>query len=191
MSSHSSREIKLIGLSGSLRAASWSRIVLQGFAQVSPRGVSFELLDIGAMPFYNEDAERAGPPPVISEARARVASADGVVIVTPEFNHGVPGVLKNALDWLSRPAFNSCLVGKPAMFATQSPGALGGVRAQYQLRETLASMLCRLTPMAEIAVTHVAAKCADGRLTDEATLRHIETCLGLFLADIEAARPHA
>jgi chromate reductase len=113
-----------------------------------------------------------------------VAASDALLIVTPEFNHGLPGVLKNTLDWLSRPAFDSSLTGKPVMFATLSPGALGGVRAQSQMRETLASMLCQLVPLPEIAITHVGEKIAGDRLVDEATLKHAGGVLARFLENI-------
>jgi chromate reductase len=105
-------------------------------------------------------------------------------MVTPEFNHGLPGVLKNTLDWLSRPAFSSCMMGKPVFFITLSPGALGGVRAQYQMRETLASMLCRLVALPEIAITQVGVKVEDGALKDSATLSFIEKNLVRFLSDV-------
>jgi chromate reductase, NAD(P)H dehydrogenase (quinone) len=175
------------GIAGSLRSASYSRMVLQSIAALLPEGTRFELLDIGALPHYNEDLDNASAPEAAGSARAQIAASDAVIIVTPEFNHGLPGVLKNTLDWLSRPVFKSCFAHKPVMFATISPGALGGVRTQSHLRETLASMLCRLVPLPEIAVTHVNAKVADGRLTDAATLNHIGQVLSNFLCDFARA----
>ncbi|HEY0296385.1 MAG TPA: NADPH-dependent FMN reductase [Bordetella sp.] len=176
--------LKIVGLAGSLRSASYSRSVLKSLAGLLPEGAQFASIDIGALPHYNEDAERADLPRSVREARELVSGCDAVFIVTPEFNHGLPGVLKNTLDWLSRPAFSSCMVGRPVFFATLSPGALGGVRAQYQLRETLSSMLCRLVPLPEIAITGVGAKTAEGALTDAATLAFVGDQIKQFLAAI-------
>ncbi|MNT58387.1 NADPH-dependent FMN reductase [compost metagenome] len=94
----------------------------------------------------------------------------------------MPGVLKNALDWLSRPAFNSCMLGKPVFFVTLSPGALGGVRAQLQLRETLASMLCRLVALPEVVITQIVTKVEDEALVDPASISFIDKTLQQFLA---------
>lgn len=173
---------RIVGIAGSMRSASYSRIVLNCFAAKLPADAAFERLDIGIFPHYNEDLESAGLPGAVVAARASVAACDGVIIVTPEFNHGVPGVLKNALDWLSRPAFDSCFKGKPVMFASVAPGPMGGVRAQYQLRETMASMLCNLIPLQELAIAGIGDKVADGRLTDAAALSRIERMLGAFLS---------
>jgi chromate reductase len=177
--------LHIVGVCGSLRAESYSHVLLQAIAELLPVETRFYQLDIGEIPHYNEDYDGRASPNVVTNARTAVERADAVIIVTPEFNHGIPGVLKNALDWLSRPAFASCFVGKPVLFATASPGALGGVRAQYQLRETLSSMLCRLFPLAEIAVTHINRKLDGARLADEATLNHIGMVLNSFLKQAE------
>jgi chromate reductase len=117
-------------------------------------------------------------------AHTCVDTADAIVIVTPEFNHGLPGVLKNTLDWLSRPAFSSCMLDKHVFFVTLSPGAIGCLRAQYQLRETLASMLCRLVSLPEIAIAQAGQKVADGKRTDTATLTFIGKTLQQFFAAV-------
>jgi chromate reductase len=178
-----SHTLRITGLAGSLRSASYSRSVLATIAEMLPDGAKFEAIDIGSLPHYNEDLERTALPEPVTFSREMVAASDAVLIVTPEFNHGIPGVLKNALDWLSRPAFDSCLIGKPVLFATLSPGALGGVRAQSQLRETLASMLCKLTPLQEIAITHIGSKVDHDRLVDAPTLKHIQSVLQRFLSN--------
>lgn len=181
------KPLTITGIAGSLRSASYSRTVLQSIAALLPAGTRFDTIDIGTLPHYNEDLDKTAVPEAVARSRAQVAASDAVIIVTPEFNHGLPGVLKNTLDWLSRPAFKSCFIHKPVMFATISPGALGGVRTQSNLREALASMLCRLVPLPEIAVTHVGAKVAEARLTDEPTLTHINQVLETFLANIARA----
>ena len=182
-----SHTLRITGLAGSLRSASYSRVVLETIAEMLPDGAKFEAIDIGSLPHYNEDLERAVLPDTVAYGREMVAASDAVLIVTPEFNHGIPGVLKNTLDWLSRPAFESCLIAKPVLFATLSPGALGGVRAQSQLRETLASMLCKLAPLQEIAITHVGGKIVHDRLVDAPTLKHIQSVLQRFLSTIVRA----
>ncbi|HTI03435.1 MAG TPA: NADPH-dependent FMN reductase [Acidisoma sp.] len=171
----------ITGIAGSLRRDSYARAVLRGIAPLLPTGSRFETLDIGALPHYNQDLDTEAAPEAVVAGRAQIDRSDAVIIVTPEFNHGLPGVLKNALDWLSRPAFTSCFVGKPALFVTIGPGALGGVRAQAQLRETLTAMLCRLVPLHELVVPLVNEKITDGELTDTVTLRHLSRALDIFL----------
>lgn len=177
-----SKALHIVGIAGSLRQASFSKIILQAMAEHLPAGTRFDAIDIAAYPHYNEDDEKDRLPQIVADGRAQVAASDGIVIVTPEFNHGIPGVLKNTLDWLSRPAFNSCFRHKPVMFVTHSPGPLGGVRAQYQLRETMASMLCNLVPLQELALADIAAKVSDGRLSEEGALRRIQRMTDSFLA---------
>ena len=183
-----SHPLNVVGLAGSLRKHSYSKAVMAAIAGMLPRHAAFEQVDIGSVPHYDQDLD-ADLPASVATARAIVGAAQAIVIVTPEFNHGLPGVLKNALDWLSRPAFNSCMLNKPVFFVTLGPGALGGVRAQYQLRETLSSMLCELIALPEVVVTHVGTKVEDGVLQDPATLSFIASMLDRFLSAIE--RDHA
>lgn len=180
--------MKITGIAGSLRVGSHSRALLAEISALLPEGTDYQTLDIGAFPHYDEDLDHSGAPQSVISAKARIAASQGVLIVTPEFNHGLPGVLKNALDWLSRPVFGSVFAGKTVLFATQSPGALGGVRAQYQLRETLASMLADLVPYPEIAVTFVEKKLVGGKLVDEPTRAHIAKGVARFVG---ALKPEA
>lgn len=173
-----------VGIAGSLRRGSHSRALLDSIAEMLPAGSRLDVLDIGALPHYDADLEAHALPPSVSAARAQVAQAHGVVLTLPEYNHGMPGVLKNALDWLSRPVRASCMQGKPVFVATQSEGALGGVRAQHAARETLSSMLCRLPPMAEIAVTFAGEKIRDGRLADTSTQAFVRARLEEFLSEL-------
>lgn len=162
----------LLGFAGSLRAQSNSRSILDTLADaVLPRAI-FEIADIGALPFYDEDLERGALPATVVALRDQIARADGIVLVAPEFNHGIPGVLKNALDWGSRPAFRSPFRGKPALLVTHSHAFTGGVRAQYQLRETIASMLARPVTTSEIVIGQAHLKIADGRFTDQGTINY-------------------
>lgn len=127
-------------------------------------------------------------PAAVAEARRAISDADAIYIVTPEFNHSIPGVLKNALDWLSRPAFASPMAGKRVFFCTFSPGALGGVRAQSHLREVLASMLCGLTPLVEVAITFVENKIEGFVLTEEKTVKYLHGVLTEFLSVVEEGK---
>lgn len=175
--------LHLVGIAGSLRKASFSRSILTAIAGHLPATARYDTIDLAAYPHYDQDLEEA-PPTVVTAGRALITACDGVVIVTPEFNHGIPGVLKNTLDWLSRPAFKSCFLSKPVMFITHSPGPLGGVRAQYQLRETLASMLADVVPLQELALAQVGDKIRDGQLQDETTLKRVYRQMDSFLAHL-------
>lgn len=180
------RQATITGIAGSIRRQSHSQAALRSLAALLPAGTDYAAIDIGALPHYDQDLDGAAAPASVSAARARIAASDAVLIVTPEFNHGIPGVLKNTLDWLSRPAFTSCFVGKPVLFASIGPGILGGVRAQSQLRETLAAMLCRMAPLKELVVTEIADKITDGQLTDTRTLAHFAATLDGFLKEYAA-----
>jgi chromate reductase len=183
------KSLNFVGLSGSLRQASYSTAVLNAIeSQLLSRGHTLDRLSIGDFPHYNQDVEDAGLPDVVAHSRRLVKQSNGIIIVTPEFNHGIPGVLKNALDWLSRPAFSSCFQGKAAIFCTISPGALGGVRTQYQLRETLSSMLCELVPMPEIVIPHVNRKLDNGVFTDQPTLDFLSNAIECLTNAIEQRR---
>jgi chromate reductase, NAD(P)H dehydrogenase (quinone) len=120
--------VKLVGLAGSLRKQSFSRATLVGLRDNLPDKVSLEILDL-LLPLYNEDQDGAAAPTQIKAFHETIASSDGVVIVTPEYNHGIPGVLKNALDWASRPYGRSCFINKPSLVISISPAFTGGVRA--------------------------------------------------------------
>ncbi|WP_294911168.1 NADPH-dependent FMN reductase [Tatumella sp. UBA2305] len=180
--------LRIAGYAGSLRQDSLSKIVLNALMSMLPAGTQTETLSIGEFPFYNQDLETTDGPAQVIRARRQVAEADALLMVVPEFNHGIPGGLKNALDWLSRPAFHSVMAGKPVFFVTLSQGMLGGVRAQYQMRETLASMLCQLYPLPEVVITYAGQKVTEGRLTDEATCLHLNKILQQFLQQVNTAR---
>jgi chromate reductase len=161
---------RLLGISGSLRAASYSTAVLAAFADATAAEAEWDHADIGLLPLFNQDHFVDPLPSAVAEFRAQIAAADGIVIVSPEYNHGIPGVLKNALDWASRPHNASPLLGKPVLVATASPAFTGGVRAQHQIRETLVSALASPVITPEIVVGLVATKITDGRFEDETTI---------------------
>ena len=130
------------------------------------------------IPLYNEDLDQAPALPSVALFRNIIAESDGVLITTPEYNHGVPGVLKNALDWTSRPVFESCFKNKPVSIISSSKAFTGGVRAQYQLRETLISMHAHLVMGPEVVVGGVHAKLAEDVYQDENGLAFMLRSLG-------------
>ena len=160
----------LLAISGSLRAQAFSTAVLQALAEATAAQAQFDQADIGALPHFNQDLYVEPLPAAAARLRSQIAQADGLVISSPEYNHGVPGVLKNALDWASRPHNASPLRGKPALIVTTSVAFTGGVRAQYQIREALVSALARPVATPEIVIGGINAKMVDGRFHDPSTL---------------------
>jgi chromate reductase len=153
---------RLLGISGSLRKGSFSGAILHAIGKRFASDFTFNFCSLAEVPAYNEDLDREPASPAVACLRHSILESDGVIIATPEYNHGIPGVLKNALDWASRPAFQSSFRNKPVLIISSGPGALGGVRAQYQLRETLISMLARVIPTREIVVANVHAGMQEG-----------------------------
>jgi chromate reductase len=162
-------QVKLIGLPGSLRNASFSRATLVGLRNNLPDKVTLDILDL-QLPLYNEDNDHRDGPTDVRRFRDAIADCDGVVIATPEYNHGIPGVLKNALDWASRPYGKSVLINKPALVISVSPAFTGGVRAHAQVNETLLSIPARLMGGAQVVIAGIADKIKDGALVDAASL---------------------
>ena len=162
---------RLIGMSGSLRTGSYSNAVLQTLREKFAGMADLTVWDLSPIPLYNQDFEGEKRPPPVKELLAAIAAADGLVLCAPEFNHSIPGVLKNALDWASRPAFTSVMAYKPVAIMATSPGAMSGARCLEHIKVALDSMLARVVLARECIITSVAARLRDGRLVDE-------TCLG-------------
>ena len=177
----------LLGISGSLRAGSFNTMILKTLAETIQDQATLEIFPLEGLPFYNGDLDTATPPDAVAALRARIGEADGVVIATPEYNYGLPGVLKNALDWASRPYGKATLTGKPVLTLSSSPAATGGVRAQVQLSETLAGIAARQVRRPQLVITFVNQKIADGRLTDAATLTALSQGISDLLRDIRVA----
>jgi chromate reductase, NAD(P)H dehydrogenase (quinone) len=170
--------IRLFGLCGSLRAASSSAALSRALASRLDGRASLEFGEIGNLPPYNADSD--GGPGVAALIQA-IWNADGLLFVTPEYNYSVPGVLKNAIDWASRPAYQSVFRGKPAFVISVSGGALGGVRAQAHLKYILNGMLAEVFSAQEVVVPHANAKVENGAFTDEPTLDFALASLGAFV----------
>jgi chromate reductase, NAD(P)H dehydrogenase (quinone) len=156
--------MRVLGISGSLRSGSLNSALLRAAAERLPGGaelVEFERLR--EVPPYDEDLELEATPAVVEELRQAVREADAVLIATPEYNHSIPGQLKNALDWASRPAGQSALNGKPAAAIGASTGMFGAVWAQAETRKVLGAMGGRVIE-AELPIGHAGERYVDGRL---------------------------
>jgi len=162
-------DIRLLGISGSLRKGSFNTMALKAAAGLVPAGAGLEIFDISGFPLYNEDVKAQGFPEPVQKLREKIAQADGLVFATPEYNYSVSGVLKNAIDWASRPPeqpFND----KAVAIMGASGGVLGTARAQYHLRQMGIFLNMRFVNKPEVFISGAAAKFdASGNLTDEAT----------------------
>lgn len=170
-----SEPIKLAAFCGSLRKASFNRLALRAFVERLPAGVSCQTIEIGDWPLYNADVQAEGLPDKVAAAQKAMHEADGVVLVSPEYNYGISGVLKNAIDWLSRTTPQP-FAAKPIALFGASMGVLGTARAQYQLRQSLVFLDGRPVNKPEVMIAQAQNRFADGKLTDEAT--------GKLLADL-------
>ena len=174
----------LLGISGSLRKASHCTAILQNIADAAESRAMLEIFPLDALPLYNQDLDNESPPPPVAALRQAIERAAGLVIVTPEYNYGMSGVLKNALDWASRPYGKSKLKGKPVLTLSASPAFTGGVRAQAQLNEALLSNAALLVLRPQIVIGMAHEKVRDGRLVDQETARFLSEGLSDLLRDI-------
>src|SRR5438552_5981580 len=176
-------KLDVLGIAGSLRAGSFNRSLLRAAQELAPAGMQITAFDLAPIPLYNADVEAKGDPEPVGALKSAIRRADALLIVTPEYNFGMPGVLKNAIDWASRPPRSSVLMGKPAAIMGATPGMGGTGRAQLQLRQAFlfTQTLAVLSP--EVLVARAGEKFdASGRLTDEKT-RQIVGQLLQALAD--------
>src|SRR6266849_7966451 len=161
---------RLIGMSGSLRTGSYSNAVLETLREKFAGRADLVVYDLAPVPLYNQDFDGDKRPAIVKKLLTDIAESDGLVLCAPEFNHSIPGVLKNALDWASRPAFTSVMAYKPVAIMATSRGALGGARCLEHMRVALDSMLSRVTLAREVTITSTADRVRDGRLVDETSL---------------------
>jgi len=172
-------KVRLIGMSGSLRAGSFSNAILATLRDHFAARADLQVYDLAPIPLYNQDFEGERRPPAVKQMLADIEAADGLVLCAPEFNHSIPGVLKNAIDWASRPAFASVLAYKPVAIMATSRGPLGGARCLEHMKVALDSCLSRVTLAREVIITAAETRIKDGRLVDEA-------CLGFSCGAVEA-----
>ena len=165
--------MKVLGISGSLRKGSYNSMALRAAQKLAPEGMTLEIADISGIPMYNDDVRAAGEPAEVAALKAKIKAADAVLLVTPEYNFSIPGVLKNTLDWMSRPP-EPPFDGKVVGIMGASPGPVGTARVQYDLRKVLVFMNAFTVNKPEVFISNCAGKFdAAGNLTDEATAKFV------------------
>jgi len=175
--------IRIAAFAGSLRIASYNRGLVRAASEGAPPGVEIRILDLSGLPLYNQDIEDAGEPATVSAFKRELTAADALLVATPEYNHGVPGVLKNAIDWASRPRATSPLKDKPVGIMGASPGMGSTARAQAQLRDCFVFTGACVMPQPELLVAAAASHFDDrGNVTDPelhtAVLKLVEALRG-------------
>jgi chromate reductase, NAD(P)H dehydrogenase (quinone) len=169
--------LKVLALSGSLREKSYNTALLREAIRLAPAGMTIELASIREIPLYDADLEARAFPAAVMELSARVNAADALLIATPEYNFSIPGVLKNTIDWLSRPPLDAVLVRKPVAIAGAG-GRLGSARAQYHLRQVCACLSMLPVPRPEVFVLAAWEKFdAQGRLSNAADEKQVTDLL--------------
>jgi chromate reductase len=167
----------ILGFAGSLRKDSYNKALLRAASVLVPKGAELEIFELDGIPLFNQDLEDRVPQRV-KEFKAKIKAADALLIVTPEYNYSMPGVLKNAIDWASRPFGDNSFEDKPVAVMSASPGILGGARAQYHLRQIFVSLNMHAVNRPEVIVASVDEKIDEkGDLTDEETRKKIRQLL--------------
>jgi chromate reductase len=172
---------RIVAFAGSLRRGSYNRALIVAAQELVPEGMTIAPIEIGELPFYNADVEARGDPPSVAAFKEALHGADGVLIATPEYNEGIPGVLTNAIDWGSRLPGRSPLTRKPVALMGASPGQIGTARAQPHLRQLLGHLQARLLPPPELLVAKAHERFdAELRLKDEGTRKVLRDLLIRF-----------
>lgn len=177
--------MKLLGVSGSLREASFNSALLRAADELKPEGVEIEVFRLHDLPLFNQDVEDLGDPEPVARWKQAIRDADGVLFACPEYNGGVTGVLKNAVDWASRGQPDS-LKGKLCCIVGASPGATGSVRAQDALRLNLRRAGADVAPLGEVLVFQAHTKIIDGTLADEKTRTFLQRHLAAYVEALRA-----
>jgi chromate reductase len=185
MDSTAKKKFKLLGLSGSIRRESYCKAMLETIKDNLSPDVELTIFGLETVPPYNEDDDESGDfGPVVSALKQAVTECDGIIAVTPEYNHGMSGILKNAIDWVSRPGYESVLKDKPVAVMTVSSSVRGGVRAQSQMHDTFLSTVSRITPGRQVAIGNPHKKIANGRVTDANTLLILMRAVDVLVDEI-------
>ncbi len=172
----------LLGISGSLRKNSLNTAALHACQDLLPAGVTLSLFDIAAIPLYNEDVREQGFPPAVQQLREQIAAADALIFATPEYNYSIPGVLKNAIDWASRPP-EQPFENKPIALIGATPGGFGTSRSQYHLRQVFIYLNGLLLNRPEVMISSAPSKFdAQGQLIDPATAEQLRKMLLALVA---------
>jgi len=164
---------RIFAFAGSLRKASYNKALLLGAMELVPENVKIEIFDLEGIPPFNQDLQNT-PPEIVKRFKEKIRAADAILIATPEYNYSIPGVLKNAIDWASRPLQGNPLEDKPVAIMSASTGRFGGARAQYHLRQTFVFLNMHPVNHPEVMLP-VAAQNIDenGKLTNEETRKLI------------------
>lgn len=174
-------KLHIVAMLGSLRRESFNKIVLQTAIELCPSTAYVDVADIGPLPLFNGDMEESMPQ-VVTDFKTKVASADAIIFVTPEYNYSIPGVLKNAIDWCSRPVTNNVLDSKPVSIMSASPGMMGGSRAQYHLRQCFVFLNMFPINRPEVIINNVQEKISEGKISDQKTIDKITEQLNALIA---------
>jgi chromate reductase, NAD(P)H dehydrogenase (quinone) len=181
---------RIVAFAGSLRRGSYNRALIRAAMELAPDGMEIESIEIGGLPFYNADVELQGDPSAVAAFKQSLARADGILIATPEYNDGIPGVLTTAIEWGSRLPGRAPFSGKPVALMGASPSQIGTARAQAHLRQLLGHVQARVLPPPELLVARANERFdEDLRLTDETTRKVLADLLSRFSRWI--AREHA
>lgn len=178
-----SAPFSVLAFAGSLRQGSYNRALIRAARDHAPEALTITLFDLTDVPLYNADVEAEGDPPPVADFKAAVDAADGVLIATPEYNHGVAAVTKNAIDWASRPPRNPPIREKPVAVCGASPGSTGTARGQSHLRQSLTAVNALCMPQPQMLVSRAHEKFDDtGALTDDSTRDYLTRFLQAFAA---------
>jgi chromate reductase len=176
------KTIRILGIAGSLREGSYNRGALRAAVELAPEGSEIEIFDIAGFPEFVQGQDE-DPPQKVADFKRKIREADAILICSPEYNYSVPGVLKNAIDWASRPYGDSAWDGKPAAIMGVSPGAIGTARMQYHLRQIMVFLNMYPLNKPEGMIGKAAEKFdGDGNLTDEKTRDFIRQLLENLVA---------
>jgi chromate reductase, NAD(P)H dehydrogenase (quinone) len=175
-------DVRILGIPGSLRRASFNRMALEAAQWLVPEGATLEIFGLEDIPPYNQDLEKQ-PPARVIELKTRVRAADAILFSTPEYNYSVPGVLKNGIDWASRPYGDSAWQGKPVAVMGASVGMLGSARAQYHLRQSFVFLNMYPVNQPEVLIANASQRFNErGELTDETSRELIRKLLAELVA---------
>ena len=180
--------MRILAFGGSLRKGSYNKAVLKAALSLAPAGVEMEEFDIKDIPVFNQDLD-IDPPGSVAEFKKKIKEADAVLVVTPEYNFSIPGFIKNAIDWASRPDGDNSFDDKPVAIMSASNGSVGGSRAQYHLRQVFVYLNAHVLNKPEVLIPHVTEKVdSAGNLTDEKTREKISAQLAALVEWAERLR---
>src|SRR5215831_10116644 len=179
-----SKLVRILGIAGSLRRDSYNRAALREATKLLPEDATLDIFELDGIPGFNQDEEQ-NPPVKVVELKRRIRESDAILIATPEYNYSIPGVLKNAIDWASRPYGDNAWDGKPVAIMGASVGALGTARAQYHLRQTFVFLNMDAVIQPEVMIGNAAQRFdGEGTLTDEQSRKLIRQLLESLVSKV-------